>query len=93
MFIRKAGHFTEFAILAILFQRALGARRGAWLNALWLAMVYAVSDEWHQSFVPGRDALVADWIIDSIGAAAGLGIAASLRWMRAKRERISRICS
>lgn len=78
-FIRKAGHFTEYAILAVLCRRAMGARRGAWLIVLALASVYAVSDEWHQSFVPGRDALAGDWLIDSAGAAVGLFMAAQGR--------------
>ena len=78
-FIRKAGHFTEYAILAIVCRRAMGARRGAWLIVLILASVYAVSDEWHQSWVPGREALVGDWLIDSAGAAVGLFLAAQGR--------------
>ncbi|MBI5304648.1 MAG: VanZ family protein [Chloroflexi bacterium] len=67
---RKLGHFTEFAILAALLRRATRPRAG-WL-AFALASVYAASDEWHQSFVPGRDMLFTDWVIDSAGALVAL---------------------
>lgn len=36
-----------------------------------LGVLYGVTDEWHQSFVPGRDASFADWIADCIGVVAG----------------------
>ena len=37
-----------------------------------IAILYAITDEIHQSFVPGRTALLSDVVIDSIGAGAGL---------------------
>lgn len=70
--LRKLGHFTEFAILAGLMRRAL-APRSPWL-AFALSALYAASDEWHQSFVPGRDMLFSDWGIDVAGVAGGLGL-------------------
>ncbi len=70
--LQKLGHATEYAILAFLIHRAL--RRGhqfrprnAALAAALLAAAYAVSDEWHQSFVPGRYCMVSDMAIDAIG--------------------------
>lgn len=41
------------------------------------SILYACSDEWHQSFVPGRSSLVSDVFIDS----AGIIIAAGLSWL------------
>jgi len=66
--LRKLAHATEFAILAILIERAV--RRPA--VALAAASAYAVTDELHQSLVPGRHAAPRDWAIDTAGAVIGL---------------------
>ena len=70
--VQKFGHATEYAILAFLVYRALRRghqlplRRAAILAAL-IAALYGVSDEWHQSFVPGRACLLSDMAIDATG--------------------------
>lgn len=70
---RKLIHFGEYALLCWLLQRAfLGTftmgTRSAVLAALLVSSAYAASDEFHQSFVPGRSATVRDWAIDTAGA-------------------------
>ena len=79
--VRKMAHATEFAVLAWLWWRALrqpvrkDPRPWLWRLALlaWLlATLYAATDEFHQSFVPEREASVFDVLIDSYGAAVGL---------------------
>jgi VanZ family protein len=80
--VRKTGHVTEYAILAVLLWRVLrhhwsDVRTGFWrsaLVALTLAMIFAVTDEFHQSFVPSRGATAHDVGIDILGAMAGLFI-------------------
>jgi VanZ family protein len=71
----KALHTTEYAGLALLICRALRGEGLRWWRSVTLAVilasVYAATDEWHQFFVPQRDADVADWAADLIGAAAG----------------------
>jgi VanZ family protein len=85
-FLRKAGHFTEYAILALLALRAFRMSRPerSWILSAVLAMAlsaaYAVTDELHQSFVPGRTAAVGDVLIDSAGAVTA--IAAAALWRR-----------
>ncbi len=74
--VRKAAHMTEYGILSILFYVWLGkwqfrVRRRA-VTATAFAALYAVSDEIHQLFVPGRAGMVRDVVIDSIGAALGI---------------------
>ena len=60
---------------------ALGTLRA---SCIWiLALAYAVLDEWHQSWVPGRDANLDDVVIDGLGAALVLWIAAYLAQARA----------
>ena len=78
---RKCCHLTEYALLAVLFWRAI---RQPWKNqqqpwrwsqagiALGLVLLYAASDEIHQAFVPTRTAHVTDVLIDTGGAAIGL---------------------
>jgi VanZ family protein len=77
LLLRKCAHMVEYAILFLLTNRALGGTT-AWpskkclLTALVFAVAYAASDEFHQSFVPGRGPSVMDVGIDSIGALAAL---------------------
>jgi VanZ family protein len=70
---RKLIHFAEYALLCFLWWRALATvtspRRAAVLAFL-IASGYAVSDEFHQTFVEGRHGSPLDWLIDSAGAAA-----------------------
>ncbi len=73
-FIRKAAHMTEYAILFILWHRALrlsGARHPA-LCAFAVCVLYAAADEFHQSFTPGRGPSLTDVAIDSAGAGLAL---------------------
>jgi VanZ family protein len=75
--IRKLGHWSEYFILALLLMRALNrefAGYSAMRRIIWsvvLAVLYAISDELHQSFVPSRDARALDVLIDAIGAICG----------------------
>ena len=76
--IRKAGHFTEYAILALLAahafrtsSRELLRTRWFWLSLL-LVVVYALGDEFHQSFVPSRTASIYDSMIDTFGGLTAL---------------------
>ena len=72
--VKKGAHVTEYAILGWLIQRARGARH-AWWQSWLMAVAYAATDEFHQSFVPGRTLRLTDVMIDSVGAAMGTAIA------------------
>jgi len=87
--IRKLGHLTEYAILAMLLWRALrgGIRWQMKMSILFLvaalgSAIFAASDEFHQSFVPSRTGSPNDVMIDICGALAGLAIC----WMFARRQ-------
>lgn len=65
------GHFGMYALLGALYLLAL-PRRPAWKSAVLavlLASAYGLSDEFHQSFVPGRTPDVFDWLVDTVAAA------------------------
>jgi VanZ family protein len=66
--LRKTAHAAEFAVLGLLLARALGRE----LPTLLLGIAYAVTDEVHQAFVPGRQGSVWDVLLDSIGVALGI---------------------
>ena len=82
--VRKAGHLTEYALLAALWYRAfVGARRlrpwTAAAVAFVICLVWAILDEAHQSFEPSRTASIRDVAIDSIGALLAV-LVATLGW-------------
>lgn len=74
--IRKAGHVTEYAILAGLLFRALRHSPGGfWRRAAFAffpAIIFASTDEWHQSFVASRTSSLGDVGFDTIGAIVGI---------------------
>ncbi len=73
-------HYPEYAVLGLLFARALqGERRGraslgALLAAVGLCAFWGATDEIHQAFVPGRVPDPLDWWHDVVGAAAGAAL-------------------
>ncbi|MDD6380585.1 MAG: VanZ family protein [Lachnospiraceae bacterium] len=68
--VRKTAHATEYAVLGILLFFAIPGNR--YVLSLFIAAVYASTDEFHQLFVPGRSGQITDVLIDSCGAIAGL---------------------
>lgn len=74
----KVTHFFIYGLLATLTLRALGSRRWAPWLAITAVSLFGASDEWHQSFVPGRSCEVADWVADTLGAA--LAVSLYRRW-------------
>ncbi|MFN2115666.1 MAG: VanZ family protein [Anaerolineae bacterium] len=74
---KKAMHATGYAVLAWLWWRALTAagvgRAAPW--AFVLTIAYAVTDEWHQTWVVGRTGRATDVLIDAVGAAVALRLA------------------
>jgi VanZ family protein len=75
LLLRKLAHAAEYAVLGLLLFRALGRAAAAF----WLGAAYAVTDEIHQAFVPGRLGSPVDFAIDAAGVAIGIGIAVRLR--------------
>jgi VanZ family protein len=77
-YVRKAGHLTEYAVLALLLFRAFrsGAQarwRPRWaLSSLLVVFLYALLDEYHQTFTRHRTGSVYDSLIDTSGATTAL---------------------
>ena len=69
---RKIAHFTEYAILGLLAARAFWSWERWFLISVALVVVYALVDEYHQSYVPSRTASVFDSLIDIAGGLTAL---------------------
>lgn len=79
--LSNGAHAFAFAVLAFLWVRALEGRRFAPLVAFLLTMLYALSDEFHQAFVPGRYPDPWDLLFDSLGAVLALAL-----WLHRRRS-------
>lgn len=92
--VRKAAHFTGYAILGWLAARALTTssrqtfRRRWFLSSLIFVVLYALSDEYHQSFVSSRTGSIYDSFIDISGGLTALLL--YLLWNKRKRNRTTR---
>jgi VanZ family protein len=84
--VRKAGHFTVYAVLALLLMRAFragGEWRWQWaLYSFFIVGIYALLDEYHQSFTISRTGSVYDSLIDLTGGACMLFVL----WLRSLRK-------
>lgn len=89
LLLKKGGHMLAYGILAWLYLRALRGRfqdeRMLYVVILYavsigLAVAYGLSDEYHQTFVPGRNGNLLDVAIDGVGACAAM----LLDWRRRK---------
>ena len=75
---RKLGHFSEYAVLGILSARAFAGSANDFVQRHWfhiavlLIVCYALLDEFHQIFVPGRTASIYDSAIDVVGGLTAL---------------------
>lgn len=80
--IRKLAHGGLYFVLALLVVNAMGRPIGRkmYLATFVFCVLYAVSDEVHQLYVPGRGGQVGDVLIDSGGALMGLGIRHVAGW-------------
>jgi VanZ family protein len=77
--VKKGGHLIAYSLLALAYLHGLGRQNHAVYLAAWmLAAAYALTDELHQSFVPGRGSWLGDVGIDAAGAALAL----FLSWLR-----------
>ena len=93
--VRKCAHFTEYLLLGLSLFATVREydpvrleRNEQWQRTALLSWgigaLYALTDEVHQAFVPGRSCEIRDMLIDSCGVAAGVLIMAALRSRRTK---------
>ncbi len=85
--VRKLAHMFEFAVLAVLFVKAWPAAKGRFIAAFVAAVIYACTDEFHQSFVVGRSSSLFDVAVDATGAAIGLAL---FYWLAVSRRTLTK---
>jgi VanZ family protein len=88
----KGVHIVAYLVLGLLCLRASHGRIGSvrlrpTLVAVALGLAYGISDEWHQSLVPGRDPSIADWFADATGILLAVACTAMLGAVRSRRTR------
>ena len=74
--IRKVAHFSIYTVVGLLLMGLLSTYKikENWrmILSILLGMIYAVSDEIHQSFIPGRTPQITDVYIDTLGVVLGV---------------------
>ncbi len=88
-FVRKGAHFSIYTALGIsLFSAILLTFKAKflWLWSWLIAVLYAISDEVHQFFVPGRSMEVRDMLIDSLGALLGILIVVLIKFIYSRKR-------
>jgi VanZ family protein len=88
-FTRVIAHFTEYALLASLWAWALvpALGRRAFAVAAAICLLYAISDEYHQRFVAGRESDPVDVLVDCLGIAFALTLVSRASARRAASRR------
>ena len=97
--IRKAAHMMEYALLGVsvcvllLYLAGMGYPKrashfGMAVSAWFFSVLFAVTDEIHQYFVPGRGPAVKDVLIDAVGAAVGIVTVLAVRHLVERRRHL-----
>jgi len=88
--IRKNAHAFEYCLLAVIvsnFLFLIGMRgKKALTTIMFICLLFAEGDEFHQLFVPGRTALVSDVLIDFVGSLIGIGLFYFVYYKKYKRK-------
>lgn len=91
--LKKTAHALVYGVLAWLYRRALRAHFRAStalrIVSVGLAVVYAMSDEYHQTFVPGRRGRLSDVVVDGVGACGAMVLDWWLERRRARARQVS----
>ena len=82
--VKKGAHMGGYGLLALSYWYGLRFDKRRWWLALLFAVLYAISDEFHQSFVPGRHP---SWVDAVVIDGSGAALALFAGWLAQKRMR------
>ena len=89
--VRSCAHFIEYVILGVLVSKSFVITKAGIFKIIGLMLLfcftYALSDEAHQLFVPGRAFQLEDLSLDCLGSLTGLGLVVGYRFFRYKNKR------
>jgi VanZ family protein len=85
--VKKGGHMLGYALLALAYWCGLRFEKKRWWLALLFALLYASSDEFHQSIVPGRHPSWVD-VLGFDGGGALIALSLGLWWLGGKKRRL-----
>ncbi len=81
--VKKGGHMMGYGFLALSFLRLFpSVSNRSILLALFITIIYAATDEWHQTIVPGRNGTLWDVGVDALGAGISLWLVQRWSWLR-----------
>jgi VanZ family protein len=81
-FQHRFAHLLTYGLLGLLAWWTFEGLPRAWLIAIAVTSVFGMTDEFHQSFIPGRRAAIDDWLLDTVSAALAIFVVAQLRKTR-----------
>ena len=87
--VRKIAHLSEYLILGILAHNLIKNYNKKTFIAILICIIYAISDEIHQIFVPGREFKLLDICIDSIGSIIGIYMYKYILYITNKYKKIN----
>jgi VanZ family protein len=83
--VRKNAHFFAYLVLGILISSIFNENQNKYFKWILLGCVlYAVTDEVHQLFIPGRGCRITDVLIDGSGSLVGMLLYLAWKWLRKK---------
>ena len=87
--LRKIMHFTEYLILSLLLLNALTKTniKNKYFITIIICFLYAITDEYHQTFIDGRTGKFIDVLIDTTGSMLGLIIYNKITQKNTKRDK------
>lgn len=76
--IRKGAHFIEYFILGVLMTASIctytTSSSDQIIISIFICILYAASDEFHQTFISGRSGQITDVLIDTLGSLCGISL-------------------
>lgn len=85
LIIRKLAHFSEYFILGMLTYNMFNSYNKKTYTSIIICILYAISDEIHQIFVPGRSCQIIDMTIDTLGSLLGIYLLKSIKKINCKK--------
>jgi VanZ family protein len=78
----KVAHLLAYGLMGLLAQWAFQDASRSWLVAIVVSSLFGITDELHQSFIPGRRSAIDDWLLDTASASLAVYVFSKLRRTR-----------